>query len=141
MSVTLILIILNTVMSLAALYYIEKLFCSWMLKSYRIIREKTWYELISSGFIHAGWGHLIITMFVLFVFGSVMEQYLGRGHFSALYLSGLLFSSLPSTYMHRDNPQFATIAASGAVEAVLFSFIFAFPARKIIIILFPIPRS
>src|SRR5690625_5817914 len=68
-----------------------------------------------------------------------MKQYLGRGHFSALYLSGLLFSSLPSTYMHRDNPQFATIGASGAVEAVLFSFIFAFPTEKLIIILFPIP--
>lgn len=139
MSVTLILIILNTVISLAALYSSEKLFYSWMLKPYRMVREKTWYELITSGFIHAGWGHLIINMFVLFVFGSVMEQYLGRGHFSALYLSGLLFSSLPSTYMHRDNPQFTTIGASGAVEAVLFSFIFAFPTEKLIIILFPIP--
>src|SRR5690625_7564611 len=51
----------------------------------------------------------------------------------------MLFSSLPSTYMHRDNPQFATIGASGAVEAVLFSFIFAFPTEKLIIILFPLP--
>src|SRR5690625_1587488 len=51
----------------------------------------------------------------------------------------LAFFILPSTYMHRDNPQFATIGASGAVEAVLFSFIFAFPTEKLIIILFPIP--
>src|SRR5690625_724639 len=115
MSVTLILIILNTVISLAALYSSEKLFYSWMLKPYRMVREKTWYELITSGFIHAGWGHLIINMFVLFVFGSVMEQYLGRGHFSALYLSGLLFSSLSLSYMISENLKFATIGSLGAL--------------------------
>src|SRR5690625_5046873 len=41
--------------------------------------------------------------------------------------------------MHRDNPQFPTIGASVAVEVVLFSAIFAFPAEKLIIILFPNP--
>lgn len=139
MSVTLILIILNTIISLIALYSSEKVFYSWMLKPYRMVRERTWYELITSGFIHAGWGHLIINMFVLYVFGSVVEQYLGAGHFLTLYMTGLLFSSLPSAYMHKNNPQFATIGASGAVEAVLFSFIFAFPTEKLILILFPIP--
>ena len=137
MSVTLILIVANVVVSLVALYAIPQVFEKGMMMPYRVVRQNTWYELISSGFIHAGIGHLFLNMFVLFFFGMVLERSIGREHFIALYLSALVISSLPSLFQHRDNPEFATVGASGAVEGVLFGFILLFPLDPIYIMFIP----
>ncbi len=137
MSVTLILIAANVVVSLVALYALPQVFEKGMMMPYRVVRENTWYELISSGFIHAGIGHLFLNMFVLFFFGPVLEQSIGREHFIALYLSALVISSLPSLFQHKDNPDFATVGASGAVESVLFGFILLFPLSPIYIMFIP----
>lgn len=138
-SITLVLIAANIIISVAALYVAPKIFEKGMLRPYRTIRKKTWYEIITSGFLHAGFTHLLVNMFVLYFFGTVMEQVLGIGHFIALYFSGLMFSALPSLIKHKDNPDYATIGASGAVESVLFSYIFVFPTEKLILVLLPVP--
>ena len=137
MSVTLILIVANVIVSLVALYAVPQVFEKGMMMPYRVVRENTWYELISSGFIHAGIGHLFLNMFVLFFFGLVLERSVGREHFIALYLSALVISSLPSLFQHKDNPEFATVGASGAVESVLFGFIILFPLDPIYIMFIP----
>ena len=139
LSLTLWIILLNIIISLYALYVDGRVFDKGMLRPYRMIRKQTWYEVITSGFLHANLTHLLVNMFVLYFFGSVMEGVLGPVHFLMLYFSGLLVSSIPSLVKHRDNPDYATIGASGAVEAVLFSFIFVFPTEKLMLILLPIP--
>src|SRR6056297_432300 len=138
MSVTISLIALNVLVSVVTLYAVPQLFNKLMLMPYRTVRQKTWYELVSSGFVHAGLGHLFLNMFVLFFFGLVLERTIGQGHFLALYFSGLIVSSLPSLYKEKDNPEFATVGASGAVEGVLFAFIFLFPLDPIYIMFIPI---
>jgi membrane associated rhomboid family serine protease len=138
MSVTISLIALNVLVSVVTLYAVPQLFNKFMLMPYRTVRQKTWYELVSSGFVHAGLGHLFLNMFVLFFFGLVLERTIGQGHFLALYFSGLIVSSLPSLYKEKDNPEFATVGASGAVEGVLFAFIFLFPLDPIYIMFIPI---
>lgn len=139
MTVTLILIVITAVISLVALYGNQKLLDLGMLRPYRTVRKQTWYEVITSGFLHAGFGHLAVNMFVLFFFGTVMEQTLGVSHFLALYFTGLVFSAIPSLVRHKNEPNYATLGASGAVESVLFSYIFVFPTETIIIVLLPIP--
>lgn len=138
-SLTLWIILLNTIVSLYALYVDGRVLDKGMLRPYRTFRNKTWYELITSGFLHANLTHLLVNMFVLYFFGTVIESVLGPIHFLMLYFSGLLISSIPSLVKHKDNPEYATIGASGAVEAVLFSFIFIYPTEKLILILLPIP--
>jgi membrane associated rhomboid family serine protease len=139
LSVTVILICITSIISLIALYGYKKIYNIGMLRPYRSVRSNTWYEVISSGFLHGSLAHLLVNMFVLYFFGSVMEQVLGVQHFLALYFSGLAASSIPSFIFHRNNPKYATIGASGAVEAVLFSYIFVFPTEKLILLLLPIP--
>ncbi|HET8866402.1 MAG TPA: rhomboid family intramembrane serine protease [Gracilimonas sp.] len=138
MSVTISLIAANVLVSLITLYAAPKLFEKFMMMPYRVVREKTWYELISSGFVHAGLGHLFLNMFVLFFFGLVLERSIGQGHLLALYFTGLIVSSLPSLYKHKDNTEFATVGASGAVESVLFGYIVLFPLEPIYIMFIPI---
>ncbi|MEX0648107.1 MAG: rhomboid family intramembrane serine protease [Balneolaceae bacterium] len=139
MSVTYIIIGITAAVSLTALYVSPKLLDLGMLRPYRTVRKQTWHEILTSGFLHAGMGHLLVNMFVLFFFGVVIEQSLGGSQFLALYLSGLVVSAIPSLIKHRDEPNYATLGASGAVESVLFSFIFLFPTEKIILILLPVP--
>jgi len=139
MTVTLTIIAITSAVSLAAIYADKRIQHVGMLMPYRVVRQQTWYELFTAGFLHANFTHLLVNMFVLFFFGIVLEQNLGVAHFVALYLSGLLVSSLPSMMFHTDDPNYATLGASGGVESVLFGFIFLFPTESIYFILLPIP--
>lgn len=137
--ITFYLVSINVLVSLAALYAFPPLFRWGYLKPYRTVRHNTWYELITSGFLHANIGHLFVNMFTLYFFGSVMERVLGGEYFLGLYLSGLVAAGIPSVIKFRNDPSYATLGASGAVGAVLFAFIFLFPMEKIMLLLIPIP--
>src|SRR5699024_2434177 len=113
--VTFYIIATNVILSLGALYVSPQLLQKGILKPYRTVRQNTWYELLSSGFVHAGIGHLFVNMFTLYFFGSVMERVIGSAQFSGLYLSGLLVAGIPSIIKFRDDPNYATLGASGAV--------------------------
>ncbi|CAN5224190.1 rhomboid family intramembrane serine protease [soil metagenome] len=139
MTVTLTIIAITSAVSLAAIYLYPKIQNTGMLIPYRVVRRQTWYELFTAGFLHANFTHLLVNMFVLFFFGIVLEQNLGVAHYVALYLSGLLVSSIPSMMNHSDDPNYATLGASGGVESVLFGFIFLFPTESIYFIFLPIP--
>ncbi|HAH50023.1 MAG TPA: rhomboid family intramembrane serine protease [Balneola sp.] len=106
---------------------------------YRTIRNKTWYELITSGFVHGSISHLLFNMITLFFFGPVLENQIGELQFLGLYFTGLIVSSIPSLLKHRDDPQYATLGASGAVEAVLFGFILLFPFESLYLMFIPVP--
>ena len=57
MSVTLLIITINIVVSLAA-FTMPRIMETGMFVPYRTLRNNTWYELITSGFLHGGYIHL-----------------------------------------------------------------------------------
>ncbi len=138
-SITFYLIAVNVIVSLIALYVYPPFLEAGYLKPSRVVRENTWYELITSGFLHANLGHLFVNMFTLYFFGSVMEQVLGPAHFFGLYITGLIVAGIPSVIKFKNNENYATLGASGAVGAVLFAFIFLYPLENIYLMLIPIP--
>ena len=77
MTVTFILIGITSAISLAALYVDQRILNTGMLIPYRVMQNQSWYEILTAGFLHAGFGHLAVNMFVLFFFGTVLEQNLG----------------------------------------------------------------
>lgn len=137
--VTFYLVVVSAIVSLTALYVYPPLVEWGYLKPYRTVRQKTWYELLTSGFLHANVGHLFVNMFTLYFFGPVMERVLGGSYFLGLYLSGLIAAGVPSIIKFRNDPSYATLGASGAVGSVLFAFIFLFPMEGIMLLLIPIP--
>ena len=98
---------------------------------YLEVHEKQYYRLLTSGFIHADWVHLIFNMYVLYEFGTIVEsifvsifgELMGRINYLLLYLLGIVFSSIYSFFTHKDNRAYAALGASGAVSAVLFAFV------------------
>lgn len=139
MNITFSIIAVTSAVSLAALFMNPKLQEWGMLRPYRAIREKSWYELFTSGFLHANVPHLFVNMFVLLFFGMELERALGPIHFVTLYVSGIFASAIPTLIKFKDDPRYATLGASGAVGSVLFAFIFLFPTEKLILVLLPIP--
>lgn len=108
------------------------------------IQERAQYDrFISYGFIHADGAHLIFNMITLFFFGRIMEtfyrQFCFDMGFVLFYLGGLIFSILPSYLKNKNNPQWSSLGASGAISAVLFSYILFQPWAKIYVIVIPVP--
>jgi len=139
MFITYYIIAANVIISLIGLFVYPKVVEVGMMIPYRTIRNKTWYEIITSGFVHGSISHLLFNMITLFFFGPVLENQIGEVQFIGIYFTGLIVSSLPSLIREKDNPQYATLGASGAVEAVLFGFIILFPMEKLYLMFIPIP--
>lgn len=94
----------------------------------RVKARKTYYEFFTAGLLHADPTHLMFNMITLYFFGNNVEYifsvlFPGYGIFLyiALYVLGLLFSSLPVYAKEQDNPSYFALGASGAVSAVLFA--------------------
>ncbi|MBC7655839.1 MAG: rhomboid family intramembrane serine protease, partial [Frankiaceae bacterium] len=87
--------------------------------------------------------HLLFNMVTLYFFGRVTESFytdvLGPFGFAIFYVGGLLASILPTYYKHRDDAQYYSLGASGAVSAVLFAFILFAPWSTIYIYVLPVP--
>lgn len=105
---------------------------------YSIYHSGEWYRFITGGIVHADFFHLLINMFVLYSFGEVVELYyaqvfgeMARFNFLLLYIGGLLFSVLPTYKKNRENFHYNGLGASGAVSAVVFSFILFNPMQDL----------
>lgn len=104
----------------------------------KVIHKNEYYRLISHGFVHANWEHLIVNMIVLLSFGRAIEMYFQYGFgrmanawFLILYFGGMIVSNAYALYKHRNNYYYNAVGASGAVSAVLFAAIFFEPWEKI----------
>lgn len=108
-----------------------------------IKRRHEYWRLLSYGLVHADGQHLLFNMITLFFFGRAMEgfyaQYLGAFGFAWFYLGGLLVSILPSWWTHRNDSNYRSLGASGAVSAVLFAFILFRPWAMIFVFFLPVP--
>ncbi len=107
----------------------------WKHYPYREASQKEWYRMLTSGFIHADWIHLLVNMYVLYSFGVMIESYLigwygaatGRVLFLVVYLLNIVLANLPTMSRQRHNPGFSSIGASGAVSGLLFMYILLNP--------------
>ena len=116
----------------------EDLLRKLMFNPVKMRRHNQWYRLVTCGFIHADWMHLLVNMFVLYSFGAVVEAYYGqvfgadgKNYFLLLYFGGIVFSILPSYARHKEDPAYNALGASGAISAVVFAFILFNPLDSI----------
>jgi membrane associated rhomboid family serine protease len=108
-----------------------------------IARQGQWYRMVTHGFVHADFPHLLFNMITLYFFGSLVEQTyfadLGPLAYLAFYVGGLVVASLPSYIRHRNDAAYRSLGASGAVTAVLFGYILLAPWQMIFVFFLPVP--
>lgn len=97
-------------------------------------------RMLTSGFLHVDWLHLILNMYVLFVFGDFVARILGNYSFLVIYFGSLLAGSLYSLSYHKDEPYYSAVGASGAVSGIVYSSIMLFPDMELLLFFaIPIP--
>ncbi len=102
-----------------------------LLRPWRVVRQQEYSTIITCGFVHADFGHLLFNSLTLYFFGPALEATIGTVRFVSLYLIGLVLSSLGTVYKQRNNPDYASLGASGAILAVLFAYIVYYPTDPI----------
>jgi len=102
-----------------------------LLRPYRVVRQREYFTIITCGFVHADFAHLLFNSLTLYFFGPNLERTIGSARFMALYFIGLVISSLGTVYKQRNNPDYASLGASGAILAVLFAYIVYYPTNML----------
>ena len=110
-----------------------------LLRPYLVARGSGYAGLLTSGFVHAGVGHMVFNLITFYSFGFALERVIGPFKLVALYFGALLISGLGTCYKHRDDPAYASLGASGAILGVLFASIVYFPRQSLFILPLPVP--
>ena len=107
---------------------------------YKVVHDKEYYRLLTSGFLHGSWAHLLINLFVFWQFGDFVENYIfysifgktiGAVLYVLLVLLSIIAGNVHSTIQYKDIYHYGSIGLSGAVSAILFSYVLINPWSKI----------
>lgn len=100
--------------------------------------NKQYYRLLSSGFLHADWGHLFFNMLTLYFFATPIMYYYGVFVFIWLYLGSIVAGNAFSLWLYKNRPSYAAIGASGGVSGILFAAIALAPMQTILLYFIPV---
>ena len=125
--------------SLYGLYRSPQFIERCLFRPYFFLRKQRYETIVTSGFVHGDFGHLLLNMVTFYFFAFPLESRIGPARFALLYLLGLIASDLGTYFKHRNDPDYASLGASGAISAVLFAAIVYYPEMKLFIIPIPVP--
>jgi membrane associated rhomboid family serine protease len=97
----------------------------------KILIKKDYKRLVSSGFLHVSWTHLLLNMFSLYAFSGLIESNLGAFKFLLIYFVSLVGGDLLSLYIHKNHGDYNSVGASGAVCGIIFASIALFPGMGV----------
>ncbi len=102
------------------------------------ISVDTVFQMVTAGFLHSGFGHILFNMWGLYIFGSLIAPYMSGKNFIMLYLSGVISGNLLFLLCNMISPvQFYLVGASGAVCAIMSAAATLEPDRRFVMIFFP----
>jgi membrane associated rhomboid family serine protease len=145
LSITLIIIIITVLVSIGG-FSRPKIIEDLIFYPPAVSQRGQWYRFFTCGLIHADFGHLLFNMLSLYFFGPGVERAfleifgeMGKWLYLFLYVSALLFSLLPTYLKNKNNAQYRSLGASGAVSAVIFAGLMLAPGTEVYIFFIPIP--
>jgi membrane associated rhomboid family serine protease len=142
-TITLIIIIITCAISIPA-FTNAKIIDDLIFDPPAITYRKQYYRFFTCGFIHANFLHLGFNMYSFWIFGGFVEKEFmwkfgasGKWLYLLMYVTALFFCLLPTYLKNRENYNYRSLGASGAVSAVVFAFIFFNPVQGIGLIIVP----
>ncbi len=98
------------------------------------------WQLVTYAFLHASLAHLAFNMYGLWMFGSELENLLGRRAFLQLYFASVLSAGIMQLLVTSfTGGIYPTVGASGGVFGLLLAYGMCFPNRIIVLLIPPIP--
>jgi membrane associated rhomboid family serine protease len=89
------------------------------------------HALLTSLFLHSGWGHVLGNMLFLWIFGDNLEDRIGHGRFLLLYLACGGAAALGQT-LAAPGTLVPMIGASGAIAGVIGAYFVLFPHSRVL---------
>lgn len=86
-----------------------------------LVLNGDFYRLITAAFLHGGIVHLLANMYSLFIIGSQVETYMGKGRYIVIYLLSAIMASLFSIVVFSNS---ISIGASGAIFGLMGSLLY-----------------
>ncbi|MFD1824282.1 MULTISPECIES: rhomboid family intramembrane serine protease [Mumia] len=80
------------------------------------VADGAYWRMLSSAFLHASILHIAFNMYALYLFGPVLERYLGTARFLLAYLTSAVAASVFVYWL--STPHQTTLGASGAIFAL-----------------------
>ena len=123
-----------------------------------ILHHKEYYRILSSGFLHVDFTHLLFNMLTLYFFANTVIGFfaspegflfgdfsqgnlkMGYGMFLLIFLVAVIGGNLLSLLIHKKENYYSAVGASGGVTGILFAAIAAFPEMELrLLFAIPIP--
>jgi len=92
-----------------------------------------WSTMITSMFLHGGWGHLGGNMLFLWIFGDNIEHRLGHLRFVIFYLGCGVAASI-AHIVFNSGSIVPAVGASGAISGVLGGYLLMFPRNRVYVL-------
>lgn len=98
------------------------------------------YQFFTHMFTHGGIAHIFFNMFNLWMFGRILESFLGHKRFLLLYFVCGIFAAIAHLiFQYVTGSASFALGASGAVMGVMVAFAYLFPNTELLLIFFPVP--
>jgi len=97
-----------------------------------------WMTILTSMFMHGGFGHLLSNMLFLGIFGDNVEDAMGHGRFIVFYLVCGAVAAMTHVFI-ATTATTPMIGASGAVSGVLGAYLLLHPKAWVTFLVFIIP--
>ncbi len=96
-------------------------------------------RMFTSAFLHVDYMHLILNMYVLYIFAPIIIFKLGVIKFLILYLGSLLAGNVLTLNYHKNELYYSAVGASGAVAGIIYGAILLNPDMRLMMFPLPIP--
>ena len=104
----------------------------YLLRVDAILYRREYHRLLTAGFLHSGWSHLIFNMLALYLFAPAMDAVgMPIWGFLTIYVGSLLGGNLLALGLHRHHDDYSALGASGAVNGVIFATIAIMPGISV----------
>ena len=110
-----------------------------LLHPWSVVRKQQYERLVTSGFLHADFVHLLFNLIAMYSVAMYVEAAAGTARFLAIYLGSLVISGVIPTIRRRNDPEYRALGASGAVVALFFAGMLYFPEAKVSLLILPVP--
>ena len=136
--ILLIIIAITVIISIMGFQNIQ-LFEKYKFNVSAIQNRKEYIRLLSAGFLHADFFHLLFNMMTLYYFGPIVLDAFGVIGFLVIYFGSIILGNLFSLYLYKRQGWYSAIGASGGVSGILFASIAIYPFLELMIMFIPIP--